>query len=225
MSISTPVTLICDFCQHPNAISQMGSLNLDRFPELKMELFNHTLGSFTCEKCQKLYRLSPEFPCHYLDRSLWLAVYPKEKIKDWRNLEAMSLKLFNVALGSDASSAAQEIGKGVFPRLVFGWEALKEKILIADHKLKDSDIELCKMIIMRDLSPLILEGLEIRLDEVTADTLLFNTINIESGAVIKDQIQLSFDYINEINEAPEAWKEIRDSVEEGIWVDILRVIF
>jgi hypothetical protein len=71
----------------------------------------------------------------------------------------------------------RQIGEGLRPRLVFGWAALREKLICQDLGVDDTTLEFLKMAIMRDVErPPVADETELRLTGGDVDTLEFQWI-------------------------------------------------
>jgi len=72
-------------------------------------------------------------PAHlsYLDvgRGQWILTEGITHLPEWRAVEAEARTIFAQSYGDSAPGMAREIGAALTPRLVFGWPALREKLL------------------------------------------------------------------------------------------------
>ena len=86
----------------------------------------------------------------------------------WEQLEQSAREAFANSYGEHATPAAQEIGRDLQTRLVFGWAALREKLLLAENNLDDVTFELVKIALLRGMEqPPLSNDSELRL--VTLD--------------------------------------------------------
>ncbi len=162
----------------------------------------------------------------YMDigRSSWILVHGAEALSEWPDRERQALGVFDLAFGARASKAAKEIGRELAPRLVFGWPALREKLLCADLSLDDTVLELLKIATLWNAPDApIADGRELRL-------------------VAGDDTQLQLEWIVSMTEAPiaaaevpreayddiagdmEPWLPLRDALRGQMFVDMQRVL-
>ena len=67
----------------------------------------------------------------------------------WLPRSGAAATQFARAYGSDAPDVAREIGARLTPRVVFGWPALREKLLVGDLGLDDVALEAVKATVLR----------------------------------------------------------------------------
>ncbi len=191
-------------------------------PEAQEEILIDRLQCTTCPDCGQDFRTEPAFT--YLDpeAGLWIAARPAEALADWQQEEAGALAAFEEIYGAGAPKDVQEIGADLASRLTFGWPALREKLMIAEHSLSDVAIELTKLAILRNRpgNP-IAEGVELRLLDVRGPNLEFGWLTRRGGKQL-DVFEAQRRLYESILKDP-AWQEAATRLPERGLVDLQRL--
>ncbi len=224
MSLFHPITINCPQCREPNEFQANASVNADRRPDLRQAILDGSFQRQACTKCSTSFRLDPEL--NYLDvgRNQWLAVFPVSRLGDWESLEKHAQEMFDVAYGSQASATAREIGEDLKPQLVFGWAALREKLICDQNLLDDVSLELVKITIMRNMPDVPLsDQTELRLIDVKDGHLAMAWIMALTERLV-ERMGIPMDLYQEIHADTESWKPLRDQLSSGIFVDVQRLL-
>src|SRR5262249_50302247 len=92
-------------------------------------------------------------------------VHPGDEISRWPEYEAIADEMFLGSFGSGAPWAVREMAEDVRRRVVFGWPALREKLLCQEHGIADVSMELFKAAVLRYVpGALFSDETELRLD-------------------------------------------------------------
>ena len=225
MSLFTVIPLPCPSCRKSVDFETVHSVNADRRPAFAAAILAETFQEQACPHCGTRFRLDPEF--NYMDRGrrLWIAAAPLAKAAYWKAEEAHAQGLFDLAYGADAGEAAARIGKGLRPRLTFGWPALREKLLAADQALDDVTLELCKAAVLRNSAAAPISAqTELRLVDVQGDRLVF-AWQRSSDEAIGDTLQVARALYDEIDaDTDDDWVPLREDLTEGLYVDLNRLM-
>jgi hypothetical protein len=226
MSLFFPTTLACPKCGEPVQFQASASVNADRRPDLRDEILNETFQRGTCGKCSAVFRLDPQM--NYLDvgRGQWLAAFPVARFDEWATKEAETRAAFAKAYGDQSSPAAQEIGDELKPRLVFGWAAVREKLVAAEQQLDDVELELLKISLLRGMdNPPLAPGTELRLIAVdlAENELVLASFETRSGELI-EELRVPRDLYDEIAGDQQGWQPLRDDLLAGLFVDYRRLL-
>lgn len=151
MSIFATVSLPCPRCQTPVHFHSVHSVNADRRPDLREAILKGEFQRETCPACGAGFRLDAAFVYTDLGRGQWIAAQPVTGLDDWTERERQARALFDSSYGPGAPPLVQEIGRRLTPRIVFGWSALREKLIAAAAGLDDHVLELLKTAVMRNL--------------------------------------------------------------------------
>lgn len=154
MSLFQTRTLICPHCSKPIAFDAVDSVNADRRPDLRAAILDGTFQRMDCPHCGARFRLDCDFTLLDIRRGQWIVAAPVARIGAWQAVEAEARDMFGRAYGDEAPPVAQDIGRRLKTRLVFGWPALREKLLVADLGLDDLALEACKAMAIRAGAPM-----------------------------------------------------------------------
>jgi hypothetical protein len=224
MSIFHTVTPRCPSCGAPVAAEWSASVNADRRPDLRDAILDGSFQLVACDACAASFRLPLHLTFLHLERDQWIAARPAEELADWRAAEAEAHAIYDESFGEAASDEAQDLGIGLQARLVFGWPALREKLLCADLDLDDVTLELLKIAIMRsvDDAPLA-EETELRLTGGDDETLTFAWMVARTGEPLSS-LSVSRDLFDEIGAEPETWDSLRSWFAGVMLVDLRRFL-
>jgi hypothetical protein len=224
MSLFRNFKVPCPGCGEDVDFAMVFSVNVDRRPDLRDDIIERTFQSETCEKCNKTFRVQPEF--NYLDvgRGQWIAAFPVENLREWEGYEEHAQEVFEKSYGSAAPAVAQEIGEGLTGRVVFGWAALREKIIANQHDLDDITLELCKIAVIRSGTeqPLSNET-ELRLTDVKGKNLQLAWI-VSVTEDLEELMEVPRSLYDEIAADEEGWQQLREELSTGMFVDIDRLM-
>jgi hypothetical protein len=224
MSLFRSTTAPCPNCGQPTTFEVCGSVNADRHPELRAAILDRTFQRVTCSHCQDNFQIAPRLS--YLDvaRGQWFAVFPLQQVDGWAAAEAEAQATFNLALGPDAGAAASEIGRGLQPRLVFGWRALREALIAQDAGLDPTRLELLKLLLIRGMDdpPLPLDAV-LRLTGVdpASDDLQFEVLDRSDRTL--EEMGVPRDLLDEPDRDPEGWAALRADLSVGLFRDMQRL--
>jgi hypothetical protein len=151
MSIFQSLTVSCPNCKKALSFDTVHSVSADRRPDLRTEIMRGEFQRKTCPACGAGFRLDPAFIYSDIGRGQWVAAQPVTAIDDWVEREAETRALFDSGYGPSAPAAVREQGSKLTRRLVFGWSALREKLIAAEGGIADTVLELLKMAMLRNL--------------------------------------------------------------------------
>lgn len=223
MSLFRSMNVSCPKCGETVHLDAVASVNADRRPDLRDAILRDAFQDTTCGACGTAVRLPPEFTFLDVGRGQWLAVFPADRVPDHLALEDEAQALFDGFYGPTAPEAAQDVGRGLTPRLVFGWPAVREKILARELGLDDVVLEELKLDVLRrvpeaPLSP----GVELRLVAGSAEMLSFAWIEADT-----EEVRTSLDVKRALYDGvagdPEGWADLRAALTEGIFVDMQKL--
>lgn len=224
MSIFHPASVTCATCGTKTDITRTASLNADRRPDLRSAVLDGSFQAETCPKCGTRIRLQPHFTYLDMRRGQWILVEPAELIEGWKEAEAEARLTWDRSFGPDAPPEAREIGEGMKPRLVFGWPALREKLLCSDLDLDDVTLELLKLAVLSDVpKPPLGQESELRLLGGDAATLELGWV---IGATEERLVRLPVPRAayDDIIAEPDDWEAARDLFDGAFLVDLKRMI-
>ncbi len=224
MSLFRTIELPCPSCEEKVPFSIVDSVNAHRAPQYRDKVLDRTFQQETCGACGTSFRMDPEFSYVDASRDQWIAAYPIASLSKWTERETHARYMFNKTFGKAAPKVARELGAALRPRVVFGWPALREKLVIDEEGLDDRTLELTKLLIWRGLpSPEPDPKVELRLLGATEDVLAFAwqvTATGESG----ETIQVPRALYDGVAEDLQSWAMVLEKFEDALFVDLKRIL-
>lgn len=224
MSVFQTIKVSCPACGQTVQVEAVYSVNGDRRPDLREAILERTFQRETCGACQGSFRLDPEFAYLHVGRGLWLAVFPLQRLGEWEVAEQEAREAFDQSFGPAAGAGAQEVGAQLRPRVVFGWAALREKLVIQQAELDDVTLELVKIAILRaqEGSPLS-DGTELRLVGADDESLILAWLDSADETIV-DALEVPRMIYHQVEQDRTAWQQVRTPLEEGLFVDMQRLM-
>jgi hypothetical protein len=224
MSLFEHVTLPCPACGEEVEFDAVASVNADRRPDLREQILKGTFQLKPCPKCDVPFRLDPQFTYAHTARGQWIITHAFGYIGDWETLESQARAAFDRSYGAGAPPAARALGAGLEPRIVFGWYALAEKVLAAEHKLNDIELELTKMTVLRGSkqAPLTSQT-ELRFVGVDGESLIMEWIDGDTGRVA-ERLKVPRALYDEVAADRKGWQALRDELTGRLFVDMQRLM-
>lgn len=224
MSMFQTMTVNCPACGAAVEFEVVLSVNADRRPDLRAAIIDGSFQLEPCPKCGQPFRLDPEFTYVDVGRGQWIAAYPLAKTGQWKVLEQQARATFNQAYGPRAPAAARDMGARMKPRIVFGWSAVREKLVAADDRVDDVILELVKLAIIRtSTSSQLSNETELRFLGIEGDKLVMAWINARSERVVEWLKPLRKLY-DDVAANEEGWRALREELSAGLFVDVNRLI-
>lgn len=218
MSLFRTIQTDCPSCGVSASFDLVHSVNADRRPALRAELLAGTFQRLTCGACGDVFRLEPEFTYVDAGRKQWISVWPASRLGEWQQLEKKAVRTFQSFYGPGADPVAAAIGRDLVVRVVFGWEAIHEKLVAGELGVDDHLLELAKIALMRagEATP----DSELRLYGREEGQFLLGLF--EDGSLI-ETLTVPPELLSEIAAAPEAWAALRSALTAGPFVDVARL--
>ncbi len=223
MSLFSTTQLTCPKCNQEISFEEVGSINADRRPDLREGILDGTLQNHVCSNCAETFVLEPDL--NYMDagRGQWIATYPTYRVLDHLEAADEMTELFNKSFGEGAGKAEQELGKSLVGRVVFGWPAMREKLLIRELELDDIVVELMKLDFLRDGADVPFDAQpELRLVDVDVSIMVFCWF----GEGVDDAqriLELEVDRYQDIVANIDQWKAVADELTDSPFVDIKKL--
>jgi len=149
MSIFHAADVKCPACGLEQEVQMVASVNAVRRPDLRAAILDRSFQSHTCESCGAMLRLPLHLTYVDMKRGLWIVAEPVDELGQWSAHTAEARALFDESFGDNAPAPARALAPGMRPRIVFGWPALREKIICNDMGLDDVTVELLKAALLR----------------------------------------------------------------------------
>lgn len=211
----------CPQCGTKNRFPTFSVINVEDQPDRRDAILERTLSQETCENCGTQYRGPPEFSYFDRRRHQWIDTFPWDQRDGWRAAEQEARSMYDVYAQSDTSLAVRMRKAPLNRRVTFGWEALREKLVAARHKLDDVTLELLKSEVSRQ-SPGQAEGdSDLRLLEADKAQLTFGRI-VPPAEEIVDRIAVPRAQYDSTRDDP-ALRKLRDELSQEMYVDLRRL--
>ena len=224
MSLFSAQTIACPSCGKDVEFDVNFSINADRRPDLRAAILDGSFQVQACTACDKPFRLEPEVTYVDQDRGQWILARPAPRRAEWPQLEQDARDSFALAHGPGAGRIAREMGAALSPRVVFGWAALREKIVCREAGLDDITLELTKLVLMRGLPETPFRAdTELRLGAVQDQTLAMAWIRFADEALV-ESLQVPRTLYDEIAAAPQDWRSLREAFADARYIDLARLL-
>jgi hypothetical protein len=217
-------TMPCPVCGTPRTFDLVASVNADRRPDLRAAIMDGSFQREKCDSCGSTFRTQPLMTYLDMARGQWILVQPGADVRQWKALQEKARSVFAVAYGSDAPPEAQEMGRDMKARVVFGWGALSEKLLCSEHGLDDINLELLKMAVLKEVpDPPLKDQNDLRFVGIEGDELILAWMSYEDEHV-SSSLRVPRGLYDEIAADNDAWKPLRDELSADPFVDFNRLI-
>jgi hypothetical protein len=224
MSLFVPVQAQCMACGTVVPTNLSASVNADRRPDLRQAILDGTFQAMTCGTCGVAVRLPAHLTYIDIGRRQWILVEDASRLPQWRESEAEAQALYDESFGPAAPPIQQMLAEGMKPRLVFGWAALREKLLAQTAGLDDVVLELLKISVLRNVpgSPLG-DTTELRLISATDTELSLRWIDGATEEGIAD-LPLDRALYDDLAAELGPWEALRTDITAGLFVDMKRIL-
>lgn len=156
----------CPKCSRRFMMRLADGLHISRLPEVRRRVREGTFHQAACPSCGALVTAQVQTVYTDFERRHWLHVdLPSERSR-WPELEAKALGGFDGAVRLGAPPMVRVLADSFRVRLVFGYPALREKILLWDADMDDGLVECLKLELIRARPTLMAGGGELVVDEV-----------------------------------------------------------
>jgi hypothetical protein len=223
VSIFHPATMTCPACGAETEVMRSASVNADLRPDLRAAILEGGFQAEACGKCGESLRLPLHLTLLDLGRGQWIMAEPVELLEQWPEVEAGAEGTYAQTFGDRAPPAGRDIGKNLRARLVFGWSALREKLIARDLELDDVTLELLKIAIMRSVDgPPLADQTELRLTGGDRLLLRFDWIVADTESVLT-RLTVPRTLYDQVATDTVSWAPLRARFEGKLLVDLRRM--
>lgn len=223
MSLFNSATLTCGSCGAEVEVSWAASVNADRRPDLKQAIIDGSFQSHDCGECGAKIRLPPHLSFLDVGSGRFILVEDPQERGSWSKHAAKATRLFEQTVGGGAPGPAQDIGKNLVVRLVFGWPALREKLTLAQLGLDDTTMELVKLAVLKGSFTAQLSGDEtMRVVEADDETIVVDVIDDKTEAV-STTASIPRSVYDDVAGDVQAWAALRAELDSDVFVDASRL--
>ncbi len=140
-------------------------LHITRLPEVRQKILDGTFHTVTCPGCRATGVVHTKTLYTDFQRFHWVAVAPRWMVGDYEAWDAVVTEEFHKNLRVAAPPMITALAGQFVVRLVFGLDALAEKLKAWDAGLDDAAMELVKWRLIQGHPELISPGFRLRLVE------------------------------------------------------------
>jgi len=162
------IEIVCPAC----GVSQVGhvpdSVNVARRPGHRGEVLRRELMRVECAGCGVKVTIERELLYSDLDHGLFVLVFPRREREHHKRHAALAREVFRRAVLNEAPAVVADLFGRIEPRVVFGYDELREKVLANDRGLDDRVVEGLKELLLREIEVLRERRAGLLLDEVDA---------------------------------------------------------
>jgi hypothetical protein len=225
MSLFLRVTAICTRCGKETETELAASVNADRRPDLRDAIIGGYFQALACSSCGNMIRLPAHLTYMDISRGQWILVEDTDRLEQWYEAEVEATDLYDRAFGRLAPPLQRQMGADIDARLVFGWTALREKLIARQAGLDDGILELLKISVLRNVpAPPLNDRTELRLIDVAEDgELLLRWVNrlTEEGIV---DLPLKRELYDALAANLDPWEPLLADLRRGLFVDMGRLL-
>lgn len=147
MSTFRPYPATCPACRHEWQVEVARGLHITRLPDIRERLLRGTFQVFTCPACNAPTVFEATVVYTDFDRNEYVAAETLASAH-WQAAVARHETVFRDCF-VNGPPIAQDMGKRFKRRLVYGFRALREKLVLWDAKLDDRVVEAVKGDVLR----------------------------------------------------------------------------
>jgi hypothetical protein len=204
------------------------SLNANRLPEARQWVLDRTLFQQPCACGRAVTAIHPFLYADF-DRGLWLQVLPEDDRPAYHAHETEVLAAYRAAFDPETGPRFIEaLASMVTPRVVYGYEELREKVVGADAALDDAIVEALKLEILVGHPELLRRGVVLlTLDGADPESLQFRAYGFPPGGPgeILGEIAVARATYDELAERTAIVRDSYPALFDGVYVNVQRYRF
>jgi hypothetical protein len=144
-----PYDLVCAACAHTFPVELVPAVQITHLPQARQQILDGTFQVFTCPSCAQPTAIESSLVYTDLARGQYVAVESAAGL-GWQAAKLRHQAVFEECF-VNAPSIARELGRTIRKRVVFGFRALREKLLLWHAELDDYVVEAVKGDLAREL--------------------------------------------------------------------------
>ena len=201
------------------------SLNANRLPEARQWVLDRTLFQHACPCGRTITAIQPFLYADF-DRGLWLQVLPEDQRPTYHRHEREVLAAYRDAFDpATGPRFIDALGAMVTPRVVYGYEELREKVVAADAALHDAMVEALKLELLVGQPELLQRGIVLlTLDDADPHVLQFRGYGFPPGGPgeIRAELTVARATYDELIERAALVRDSYPSLFDGVYVNVQR---
>ena len=218
----------CPECGAAVDVRVADSLNANRLPEARQWVLERTLFQLPCACGHTVTAIHPFLYADF-DRGLWIQVLPEDQRPAYHASEREVLAAYRAAFDpAHGPNFISALGALVAPRVVYGYEELREKIVAADARHDDALVEALKLEVLAGQPELLRRGVALlTLDAVDERALSFRAYGFPPGGSgeILGEIGVARTLYAALAERAATVHDSYAALFEGVYVNIQRYRF
>jgi len=148
MSTWDDVSITCPQCANAFVVQVASGLHISRLPHIRDRILAGTLHRFPCPQCEQPIEVRRPLIYADFDRGDWIEVWPAHSIAQWRELASACQANYTRVFERGAPILRTHVER-FRVRIVFGYDELREKLLLWDARLDDIAVECLKLLALR----------------------------------------------------------------------------
>lgn len=145
MSTLATVRTHCNRCEAEITTEVAQVLNFDRRPDLRDQILSGELNRVVCASCGHRAVIQRTVATFDFGRRSWIYCYPDWAEVHWKDLAAATQRAFDRTMRTSAPRSLVAMAGEFTVRVVFGYDALREQLLLQDHDLDPRQVEYAKL--------------------------------------------------------------------------------
>lgn len=137
-----PYELVCPVCGHASWVELASGIVIRLMPAAREQILNGTFQVFTCPACSRASAVETSAVYTDFERGHYIATESAAGLS-WQAALLRHRSIFDDCF-VNAPSIARELGRKIKKRMVFGFRALREKLVVWDAELDDYVVEAVK---------------------------------------------------------------------------------
>jgi hypothetical protein len=204
------------------------SLNANRLPEARQWVLDRTLFRHACGCGRAVTAIHPFLYADF-ERGLWLQVLPEDERPGYAADEPRVAAAYRAAFDADSGPRFIEaLGAMVTPRVVYGYEELREKVVCADAALDDALVEALKLEVLVAEPELLQRGVVLlTLDGADPQALRFRAYGFPPGGPgeIVGELTVARATYGELAARATSVRDSYPALFDGVYVNVQRYRF
>jgi hypothetical protein len=204
------------------------SLNANRMPDARHAVLDRTLFQQACECGRTVTALHPFLYADF-ERALWVQTLTEDQRPDHRNHEAEVVAAYREAFDpATGPRFIASLGALVTPRVAYGYEELREKVVAADAGLDDALVEAVKLELFATQPELLGSGVMLlTLDSADDLSLQFRAYHFAPGRAgeILGEVAVARALYAALAERKDAVRASYPALFDGVYVNVQRYRF
>lgn len=148
MSTLTPVESRCKTCREPVHGEVVQVANFDRRNDLRQQVLDGSFNRRVCAACGHQVVVKRTVATFDFGRQSWIYCYPSWAEKHWKDLAKATDAAFRRNMVLSAPPSLRGWSTAMHVRVVFGYDALREQMLLQDYGLDPLAVEYAKVALL-----------------------------------------------------------------------------